>query len=171
MAAALLVLLPACSSGDGASDAAGTEASGTEAPSTEASGTGDSAGSEAANGGAAGTELAAQLSGDAEVPGPGADGGSGSATVTPDPQAEQLCFAIALEGVEDASAAHVHEGTADVAGPVVVPLEAPAEGSAEGCVQAEASVLESIAADPASFYVNVHNAEFPDGAVRGQLEG
>ncbi len=120
---------------------------------------------------AAGTELSAELSGDAEVPGPGADGGSGSATVRPDPEAGELCFTLEVEGVEGASAAHVHEGAADVAGPVVVPLEAPAEGSVEGCTEVEASILESIAADPASFYVNVHNAEFPDGAVRGQLAG
>lgn len=121
---------------------------------------------------AAGTELNAELSGAAEVPGPGADGGSGSATVTPDPEAGQLCFTLEVEGVEGAAAAHVHEGAADVAGPVVVPLETPAaDGSVEGCTEVEASILESIVADPASFYVNVHNAEFPDGAVRGQLEG
>jgi hypothetical protein len=30
--------------------------------------------------------------------------------------------------------------------------------------------VQSIVADPASFYVNVHNGDFPGGAVRGQLE-
>jgi hypothetical protein len=29
--------------------------------------------------------------------------------------------------------------------------------------------LAAILANPNGFYVNVHNAEFPDGAIRGQL--
>jgi hypothetical protein len=36
-------------------------------------------------------------------------------------------------------------------------------------VAAAAAVVSQIRADPTRFYVNVHNAGFPDGAVRGQL--
>lgn len=32
-----------------------------------------------------------------------------------------------------------------------------------------AEVLEEIRADPSAFYVDLHNAEFPQGAIRGQL--
>jgi hypothetical protein len=57
-----------------------------------------------------------------------------------------------------------------VAGPPVVTLEPlTAEGQSKGCVSAEADVIKEIRQNPAGFYVNVHNAEFPDGAVRGQL--
>jgi len=113
--------------------------------------------------------LVAELSGGAEVPGPGDEDASGEATVRPDAAAGEVCFTIALEGVDEAMAAHIHEGGPDVAGPVVVPLEPPAEGSVEACAEAEAELLEQLVAEPEGFYVNVHNAEFPDGAARGQL--
>jgi hypothetical protein len=29
--------------------------------------------------------------------------------------------------------------------------------------------IKHVMQNPANYYVNVHNAEFPDGAVRGQL--
>jgi hypothetical protein len=32
-----------------------------------------------------------------------------------------------------------------------------------------ADLLEAIAADPAGYYVNLHNPRFPGGAIRGQL--
>lgn len=31
-------------------------------------------------------------------------------------------------------------------------------------------LVRDILANPAGFYVNVHNAEFPNGTVRGQLD-
>jgi hypothetical protein len=46
---------------------------------------------------------------------------------------------------------------------------APATGSSKNCVAAEAAVIKRITQNPANFYVNVHNAEFPNGAVRAQL--
>lgn len=47
--------------------------------------------------------------------------------------------------------------------------ELAADEEVEGCVEAAADLLERIVADPESFYVNLHNAEFPAGAIRGQL--
>jgi hypothetical protein len=42
-------------------------------------------------------------------------------------------------------------------------------GASSGCVAALAGIVTAIRNDPTSFYVNVHNGAFPNGAVRGQL--
>jgi hypothetical protein len=69
-----------------------------------------------------------------------------------------------------AIAAHIHAGSADVAGPVVVPLVAPDEtGLARGCTTADPALIKAIRQDPEEYYVNVHTTDFPGGAVRGQL--
>jgi hypothetical protein len=93
------------------------------------------------------------------------------ATVIVHPSQGRLCFSIAVEGIElPAAAAHVHVGARDVAGPVVVPLTPPdAAGSSAGCVTADPALLQAIKRNPFAYYVNVHTASFPDGAVRGQL--
>jgi hypothetical protein len=38
-----------------------------------------------------------------------------------------------------------------------------------GCVKASKSLLAKIVKRPASYYVNVHNAKYPAGALRAQL--
>ena len=37
------------------------------------------------------------------------------------------------------------------------------------CVSAGEDLIKEIRQNPANYYVNVHNADFPDGAIRGQL--
>ncbi|MBC7814557.1 MAG: CHRD domain-containing protein [Burkholderiales bacterium] len=110
------------------------------------------------------------LSGAAEVPGPGDADGRGSATVTVDFNTREVCYTLSVSNIETATAAHIHRGTEDVAGPVVVPLAAPTTGSSSGCIAVSDPVLlNAIARNPELYYVNVHNTPFPSGAVRGQL--
>ena len=118
------------------------------------------------------TELIAELSGANEVPGPGDDDGFGFAAVQIDPSTGEVCGFIEVIDIAPATAAHIHAGAAGVAGDVVVTLPTPnAEGFVEGCVDGlDAAVLQAIIDDPAGHYVNVHNADFPDGALRGQLQ-
>lgn len=120
---------------------------------------------DAAGGAAAGETLTAALTGEAEVPGPGEEGATGEASVTTGDG--EVCATITSDATEP-MAAHIHVGTADVAGDVVIDLT-EALGGEETCVMADQAVIDDILADPAGFYVNLHNAEFPDGAVRGQL--
>jgi hypothetical protein len=55
-------------------------------------------------------------------------------------------------------------------GPIVVPLAAPdATGVSSGCVSADPELIKAIRQNPEAYYVNVHNADFPAGALRGQL--
>ncbi len=75
-------------------------------------------------------------------------------------------------------AAHVHEAPFGSNGPVVAVLAWPQNGQAGDCLTEgetgkfptnEAGIVQRILNNPASFYINIHNSQFPAGAVRGQL--
>jgi hypothetical protein len=75
-----------------------------------------------------------------------------------------------VTGIVPATAAHIHLAPEGVAGPVVVPLTPPTSGVSSGCVSGLAREgVKAILKDPAVYYVNVHNADHPAGALRGQL--
>jgi hypothetical protein len=124
--------------------------------------------------------LRADLSGANEVdnngnPGVGDPDGTGTAQLTLTIDPPEVCATLTVQNIElPAAAAHIHQGAAGVNGPIVVNLPVPgADGTAEGCVTeagATSELLAAIAANPSGYYVNVHNAPFPAGAVRGQLE-
>jgi hypothetical protein len=120
--------------------------------------------------GRGGRPFATTLTGAAEVPGPGDSDGSGTAELTLNPGQEEVCFALEVSGIAPAFASHIHRGTATEAGPVVVTLAPPpTSGSSQACVPAPRDLINEIIQNPDGFYVNVHNADFPAGAVRGQL--
>ena len=116
-----------------------------------------------------GRPLTTTLTGAAEVPGPGDPDGSGTATLWLNPGQEEVCYELTASGIAPATAAHVHVGTADEAGPVVIPLVPPTDGSSSACTSASRELVLAIMQSPENYYVNVHNAEFPAGAIRGQL--
>ena len=82
-------------------------------------------------------------------------------------------------------AAHIHRGAAGENGPVVANLAWPQGGQSADCLDgvtqatrfdlsktqfANAQMLiADILANPENYYVNVHNAEYRAGAIRGQL--
>ncbi len=116
-----------------------------------------------------GRQLTTTLTGEQEVPVPGDPDGIGFATVTVNPGQGVLCYELSVSGIAPATAAHLHEAPVGVVGPVVVTLEAPTDGSSGGCIDVGRDLAKDILKNPAGFYVNVHNAEFPAGALRGQL--
>ena len=96
--------------------------------------------------------------------------GRGSFSATLD--GRQLCYGIQVKNINDPVAAHIHRGSAKVAGPVVVPLEQPASGdpgASSACVRISRSLARGLRRNPGRYYVNVHTADLPNGAVRGQL--
>ena len=109
------------------------------------------------------------LIGAAEIPGPGDPDGSGTATLWLNPGQEEVCYELTASGIAPATAAHIHVGAADQAGPVVIPLVPPTDGSSSACASASRELILAITQNPENYYVNVHNAEFPAGAIRGQL--
>jgi hypothetical protein len=116
-----------------------------------------------------GRKFTTTLTGAAEVPGPGDPDGSGTATITLNHGQGEVCWELTVSGIAPATAAHIHVGSADVAGPVVVGLSAPTSGSSSGCATVDRDLIKAIIQNPEGYYVNVHNAEFPAGALRGQL--
>ena len=113
------------------------------------------------------TVLQTELSGEEEVP-PGDPDGSGSATVIVIPP-DTICYTLTAEGIEPATAAHIHEAPPGEPGPVVLPLEPPTSGVSGGCTEADPELVSNLQENPDEYYVNVHNEEYPNGAIRGQL--
>lgn len=109
------------------------------------------------------------MTGAAERPGPGDPDGSGTATFRVNAGQGRICYTLTVRNIEPATAAHIHRAPPTEAGPVVVPLAAPANGSSEGCADVTRALAQEIIRSPGAFYVNVHNSQFPGGAVRGQL--
>jgi hypothetical protein len=117
-----------------------------------------------------GRPLSASLTGAAEVPGPGDTDGTGSVKITLNQGKGQICFDLTVSNIAAATAAHIHAAPAGQAGDVVVTLAPPpAGGSSKNCVSADQDLIKKIRQNPENYYVNVHNAEFADGAIRGQL--
>ncbi|MCC3650614.1 CHRD domain-containing protein [Streptomyces sp. S07_1.15] len=124
----------------------------------------------------------AHLDGAQEVPGPGDPDGRGWFRFKAD--GDKLCYSLRVRRVETPTAAHIHFGPKGEAGPIAVALKTPPEdGKVRGCIRAQEHQnpananrvltfweLQGIKKDTFVFYVNVHNAEFPAGAVRGQLK-
>jgi CHRD domain-containing protein len=118
-----------------------------------------------------GHHLSATLSGASEVPGPGDPDGVGATALSLNPGHGRVCFRFHVSGITlPATAAHIHQGPAGVAGPIVVTLTPPdATGNSAGCTFASREVVVEIIRNPSAYYVNVHTTDYPGGAVRGQL--
>lgn len=120
---------------------------------------------------AGGRPFTTELTGEAEVtaggvPDQGDLDGVGTAVLTVNPGRGEVCWSIEVSGVDPIAAAHIHVAPATTNGPVVVPLS-PYEG---GCTTVDRDLALAIIQDPSAYYVNVHNATFPAGALRGQLD-
>jgi hypothetical protein len=127
-----------------------------------------------------GRTFATTLSGAAEVGGGDPDG-SGTAVVTLNPGTREVCYDISVTGISEPvepapglGSAHIHVGAVGVDGGIVVDFEAEWSPTGSGfttsdCVTASRTTLVNISMNPAGYYVNVHNADYPGGALRGQL--
>lgn len=116
-----------------------------------------------------GRPLAVEMTGAAERPGPGDPDGSGTASFTVNPGQGEVCYTLSVADIAPATAAHIHRAPTTAPGPVVVPLAAPTDGTSSGCASVTRELARELIRSPESFYVNVHNVEYPSGAVRGQL--
>jgi hypothetical protein len=99
--------------------------------------------------------------------------GVGEALISVSLGQRTVCWELSVSGIAlPGTAAHIHKEAPGRQGPIVVGLSAPdLTGWATGCRSVEnADLLQDILVDPAGYYVNVHNAQYAPGAIRGQLE-
>jgi hypothetical protein len=116
---------------------------------------------------AAPAKLAATLAGANETAGGDTDG-SGAFAGEMDVDTGDVCFTLTVAKLGKVTAAHIHKGAAGADGDPVAPLSVTGPDG-DTCIAAEPDLLKAIVAAPADYYVNVHTADFPKGAVRGQL--
>jgi len=116
-----------------------------------------------------GQRLTANLTGRAEVPGPGKMNASGYGTVRVNPADRRVCYSVNFRNVPNATMAHIHSGGPRVAGPPVVTLQRAGPRAFQGCTRVARALARDLLDSPRRFYVNVHSAAFPNGAIRGQL--
>ncbi|TDO30605.1 uncharacterized protein DUF3455 [Kribbella sp. VKM Ac-2527] len=121
--------------------------------------------------------FAAGLAGRNEVPvagGPAVNDPDGRATAVVRIKGDQVSYAVRWQNISAPKAFHIHQGAAGANGGIKVDFlgsDIPAGVQAvTGSVKvADQALLDSIKANPAGFYLNLHTAEFAGGAVRGQL--
>jgi hypothetical protein len=107
------------------------------------------------------------MTGKAETP-KGDPDGKGTAKIKVEASKRELCFNLTWHKIGNPVAAHIHKGRKGVSGPILIPLFAGTPKHS-GCVKASKSLLGKIAKSPKGYYVNVHTAKFPGGAIRAQL--
>lgn len=113
------------------------------------------------------------LSGAEEVP-PGDSDGRGAVAIQLDVKRGRVSWWFGVQEIQIATAAHIHRAPMGANGPIVLDMSPTAraaddgvwEGSREGVRK---GLIRNILRTPTDYYVNVHNTEFPDGAIRGQL--
>ena len=111
----------------------------------------------------------ATLLGANEVGGGDPDG-TGRAEISISDNFGQVCYDLNdIRGIGPITAAHIHRGATGVNGPPVFTLKPANEGGYKGCSDGTEWTQDRIENNPSAFYVNVHTAQFPNGAIRGQL--
>lgn len=123
------------------------------------------------------TPFVARLLGTNESP-LGDPDGVGTASVTIDiitpatANGAEVCWDLSYSGIAAPSLANVRSGASGANGPIVVPFLPFSDlgaTSATGCSAMSSTVAQQIIDNPAGYYVNVQNADFTGGAIRGQL--
>jgi len=99
--------------------------------------------------------------------------GTGTADVFINVGQQRVCWKITTSNLGTITRGHIHRGPVTGAGGIVVGFFEAANVDLEGCTSTtqpvDRALLREIIQHPERFYVNVHTADFPAGAIRGQL--
>ena len=117
----------------------------------------------------AATHFRAVLNGD-NVPGGAADtDGWGRARIGLHHIRNELCTDLEVRSIGAVTSVEVYRGRAGEAGEPVSRIERPDDNDSWDCKQIGAALMQEIETNPSNFYVEVRTAEFPNGAIRGQI--
>jgi CHRD domain len=116
------------------------------------------------------TNFGAALTGDQVVLGPGAPDGSAVAAGTLWPQRpSHVCIGLgSVQGAVPPFTAHIHHAPRAQTGPIVATVQF--DTFAGACGDIDKNVLQDITRNFDQYYLDIHTDEFPDGAMRGQLQ-
>ena len=117
---------------------------------------------------AVGNQFRAEMNG-ANEPGGGDPDGSGLARIEINDVTNSICTDLEVRQIGVVTAAHIHRGSAGMNGPPVVTLDAPDDNDSDDCDTVDDALVDMIRNSPGGFYVNVHTADYPEGAIRGQV--
>jgi hypothetical protein len=105
--------------------------------------------------------------------GAGDPDGTGTAHVVVNVGQQRVCWDITVQNIAPPLRGHIHNAPALQNGGIVVPFFESTGVDLEGCTPEsqliDRALLSDIIQNPQNYYVNVHNADFPAGAIRGQL--
>jgi hypothetical protein len=105
---------------------------------------------------------------------------SGVAVLRIDVDGQEVCYDIVVRDIDQPVEPSPGIGSAHIHGPgggIAVDLETQFRTTgtdtyiATGCASASADTIEAILTNPEQYYVNVHTASFPAGAIQGSLGG
>lgn len=105
--------------------------------------------------------------------GAGDPDGTGTAAITVNVGQQRVCWNITVNNIAAPTRGHIHNAPVLVNGPIVVGFFEPTTVALKGCTPTtqpiDRRLLTDIIQHPQNYYVNVHTADFPAGAIRGQL--
>ncbi|HYE27834.1 MAG TPA: CHRD domain-containing protein [Allosphingosinicella sp.] len=116
-----------------------------------------------------GNNFRADLTGGNVFPGPGDPDGSGKAAIAINDSTNSVCTDLEVRDIGAVAGAHIHRGGPGTSGPPVITLDAPDDNDSDDCDTVDDALVDEIRNNPGGFYVNVHTAEYPNGAIRGQI--
>lgn len=107
--------------------------------------------------------------------GAGDPDGSGTGSITVNVGQGRVCWEFTVANIAAPNRGHIHKAPAGANGGIVVDffnVPAGTAGPLTGCTTAPLgkALLQDIIQNPSAYYLNLHNPDFPAGAIRGQLE-
>lgn len=114
----------------------------------------------------------ASMDGSQEVGGGDVDG-SATGFISFETRLNRVSWNLTYADIAAPTLFHIHDGDFGTTGPVFVDFGVGTVGGPNTLINSTTTTeakIDAIFADPRGFYLNLHNADFPGGALRGQIE-